>query len=194
MISGAGWQAVGQPGSGRAIGPSAVAPLSADAGWVAEVVPLATAVAAVGSGLVAGLFLAFSIAVMPALRRLEGPAGIAAMQSINKAILNPVFGSLFGASTVLAALLAVATPVARVGAPVWQVAGGVLHVVGAFVVTVAVNVPLNNELAALDPASADRNRVWARFLTSWTAWNHARSVLTTAATVAFVVALQAAPS
>lgn len=160
-------------------------------GW-AGLLPLATAVAVVGSGLVAGLFLAFSVSVMPALRRLPAPAATVAMQSINSAILNPVFGLLFGGSTVVAALVAVAAPFAA-GGTAWHVAGGVLNVVGAFLVTVVVNVPLNNRLAALDASGEDASRVWAHYLTRWTAWNHARTVLSTAATVAFVAALGTAP-
>ena len=60
-----------------------------------------TLVAAVGSGLVAGVFFAFSSFVMPALRRLPDEQGISAMQSINKAAPTPVFMSaLFGSAAV----------------------------------------------------------------------------------------------
>ncbi len=42
-----------------------------------------TFAAAIGSGLMAGLFFVFSVTVMTALGKLPAPAGIAAMQSIN---------------------------------------------------------------------------------------------------------------
>jgi uncharacterized membrane protein len=51
--------------------------------------------AALGSGLMAGLYFAFSTAVMPALGGLPQEQGIAAMQKINAAILNPLFLFLF---------------------------------------------------------------------------------------------------
>ena len=51
--------------------------------------------AALGCGLMGGLFFAFSVAVMKALGRLPPAEGIAAMQSINVAILNPVFLTVF---------------------------------------------------------------------------------------------------
>jgi len=44
-----------------------------------------TLVAALGCGLMAGLFYAFSVSVMKALARLPSAAGIAAMQFINVA-------------------------------------------------------------------------------------------------------------
>lgn len=47
--------------------------------------------AALGCGLMAGTFFAFSVFVMPALKRLLAPQGIAAMQSINITVINPLF-------------------------------------------------------------------------------------------------------
>lgn len=44
-----------------------------------------TLAAAVGSGLMAGVFAAFSTAVMPALRRLPAAEGMSAMQAVNVA-------------------------------------------------------------------------------------------------------------
>ena len=52
-------------------------------------------VAAIGCGLVAGIFFAFSSFVMPALGRIAPEQGINAMQSINVAVLNVGFLSLF---------------------------------------------------------------------------------------------------
>jgi uncharacterized membrane protein len=49
-----------------------------------------TLVAALGCGLMAGVFFAFSAFVMKALARLPLAQGIAAMQSINVAVINPI--------------------------------------------------------------------------------------------------------
>ena len=54
-----------------------------------------TFVTALGCGLIAGLFFVFSVAVMQALARLPAAGGIAAMQSINSAMLNPLFLPVF---------------------------------------------------------------------------------------------------
>ncbi|WP_426059260.1 hypothetical protein [Hymenobacter sp. B1770] len=51
--------------------------------------------ATVSTGLVAGVYYGFSVAVNPGLARLPAPAYIAAMQAINDVIQNPVFAASF---------------------------------------------------------------------------------------------------
>ena len=41
---------------------------------------------------------------------------------------------------------------------------------------IQIHVPLNNALAAADPASHEAASLWARYLTDWTLWNHLRTV------------------
>ncbi|WP_433289421.1 DUF1772 domain-containing protein [Pseudonocardia sp. CA-142604] len=154
-----------------------------------SVLPGATVVAAVGSGLMAGLFFAFSAAVMPGLRRLRPEVGAAAMQAINRAILNPVFGVVFGGTPLLCLLMAVAAPFSSWTGAGWIVAGAVLHVVGSFGLTMVANVPLNNRLDAADPDSPAGVAVWADYLVRWTAWNHVRTALCAAATAALALAV-----
>jgi len=52
----------------------------------------------------------------------------------------------------------------------------VLYLVGNIVVTMIFNVPLNNALDAADPVSADGAALWSRYLSTWTAWNHVRTL------------------
>ena len=76
-----------------------------------------TLVSALGCGLVAGVFFAFSAFVMKALSRLSPRYGIVAMQSINVAVLNPWFlGTFLG--TAAACLVALVLSLAR-----WQEPG-----------------------------------------------------------------------
>ena len=42
------------------------------------------------------------------------------------------------------------------------------------IVTFAFNVPLNDVLATVDPASPEGARQWASYLVTWTNWNHVR--------------------
>ncbi|HZD26142.1 MAG TPA: hypothetical protein VE631_07765 [Alphaproteobacteria bacterium] len=73
------------------------------------VAPVLTILAALGSGLNAGLFFAFSAFVMKALAGLPPAGGIAAMQAINVAVLNRVFFAVFfGTAALSLALLAAA--------------------------------------------------------------------------------------
>ena len=58
-----------------------------------------TLVSALGCGLMAGVFFAFSACAMNALARLSPAQGIAAKQSINIAVINPVFGVASGPAT-----------------------------------------------------------------------------------------------
>ena len=68
-----------------------------------------TFLAALGSGLIAGFFLAFSACVMAALGRIPPASGISAMQSVNVVVLNPVFLGIFFGTAALSLVLAVAS-------------------------------------------------------------------------------------
>lgn len=151
----------------------------------------ATTLAAVlGCALMAGTFFAFSAFVMRALARLPPPQAIAAMQSINVAVLNPLFLTPFVGTALLCAGLALFPLLGRPApASPWLIAGGLLYVVGTFLVTIAFNVPRNERLAKLDPASPEAPRVWSGYLASWTAWNHVRTAGALAATAALTLAL-----
>jgi uncharacterized membrane protein len=138
--------------------------------------------AAVGSGLMAGVFFAFSAFVMRALARLEPSAGIAAMQSINRAVLNPLFmTAFFGAGA--ACLLLMLAALWRWPQPcaVLLLAGGATYLVGGIGVTMACNVPLNRALAEVEPADRDSTARWDDYVRRWTAWNHVRTVACLAA-------------
>jgi uncharacterized membrane protein len=63
-----------------------------------------------------------------------------------------------------------------------------------FLCTVLFNVPLNNALAVVDPASSAVSPVWARYLKNWTCWNHLRTISSTAAMVLYIAAIAAKAS
>jgi uncharacterized membrane protein len=148
-------------------------------------------VAALGAGLMAGIFFAFSVFVMTALGRLPPAGGIAAMRSINAAILNPLFFIVFFGTAALCLVSGIAAIVAwPVPGAFYLLAGSVLYLVGGLVVTMRRNVPLNQALDAADAESADGARLWQRYLAVWTAWNHVRTVASLAATAAFILALR----
>ena len=147
--------------------------------------------AALGCGLSAGVFFAFSAFVMPALARLPSAQGIAAMQSINKLAVTPAFmTALFGSALACAGLAAWSVVAWGERPAPWLLAGGVLYLVGAIVVTIAVNVPLNDALATTRPDGAGAADRWSGYLRRWTAWNHLRAAAALAATGLLIVALQ----
>ena len=146
---------------------------------------------ALGCGLSAGVFFAFSAFVMPALGRLPSGQGIAAMQSINKLAVTPAFmTALFGSALACAGLAAWSVVAWGERPAPWLLAGGVLYLVGAIVVTIAVNVPLNDALATTRPDGAGAADRWSGYLRRWTAWNHLRAAAAIVATGLLIVALQ----
>jgi uncharacterized membrane protein len=148
--------------------------------------PLRTAVlvtATMAMGLLAGLFYTFAMSIMVALKRTDDRTFVATMQWINATIVNGWFAISFFGSVVLS-VLAAALHLRADGRAVlpWIVAAIVCYGV-TFAITMAVNVPLNNELAAAgDPdRSADLAAVRERFESRWVRWNILRAVTSAAA-------------
>lgn len=155
-------------------------------------VAVATALAAVGSALVAGVFLAFTAFVMRALDALDAPAAIAAMQQVNRfapraGLLVPLLGTAL--LCVVLAVLAVVSLATGPSARGWLVlVGCLLHLV-AFGVTSAYHVPHNDALALVDPRAAGSLEVWRAYAGPWLAWNHVRTAAAGFASVALLAAL-----
>lgn len=146
---------------------------------------------ALGCGVIAGVFFAFSSFVMKALGRIPAAQGIAAMQSINVVVLNPLFLSVFlGAAAGCLVLAAAAVSGWHKPGFAYLIAGGALYLVGTFLVTIACNVPRNDALAAVDPASDKGAVLWADYLRSWTYWNHVRTASSLAAAASLILAIR----
>ncbi len=158
------------------------------ASLLAALVPFA----ALGSGVLSGIYFVFSVAVMPALARRPPAEGMAAMREINTVIQNPAFFAVFFGTPAAAAIVAGVALFGRaVGLDLaYLVAGGGLAVVGAFLPTLIFNVPLNNALGRAEPGSAGADEVWQRYVGVWTTWNHVRAVASLAAAAAFLMALR----
>jgi uncharacterized membrane protein len=147
---------------------------------------------AVGCGLIAGVYFAFSTFIMTSFARIAPAAGIAAMNAINIDIVKSVFMPLFFGTTLAAAILA-GLALSRWSGPgsMAVLTGGVIYVIGMLGVTLVFNVPLNDALAAADPSSAEGASLWARYVRDWTFWNHVRLIASIVASVLFVVGLTA---
>jgi uncharacterized membrane protein len=141
-----------------------------------------------GCGLIAGVFFAFSTFVMSALAQRPNAEGIAAMQAINITVINPLFMGVF-LGTALACIFLLISSLSKWHQPgtVYLLVGSLLYLVGTVGVTIAFNVPLNDALAKVEPGSTDGASLWARYLTNWTLWNHARTVAAIASSVMFII-------
>jgi uncharacterized membrane protein len=150
-----------------------------------------TFVAALGSGLMAGLLFIFSITFMAALGKLAPANGIAAMQSVNVTILNGTFLGVFMGTALISAVLIVAWLLDWVSSGgVLVLAGSVLYLVGIIGVTMVFNVPMNDTLAGMDPGSTEAAKYWQEYLSTWTMWNHVRTLAGIGSLALFVLAFR----
>ena len=135
-------------------------------------------------GLAAGVFFAYANSVMPGLRRTDDRTFVGAFQAVDKAIVNPLFmACLFGA-LVLAGLAAGLQINADDSSVLpWAAAAFVLYL-SAIIITVVVNVPLNNAIqAAGNPDHVDDLAAVRRQFNEakWAAWNIVRALVSAAA-------------
>ncbi|MDX1531264.1 MAG: anthrone oxygenase family protein [Rhodothermales bacterium] len=142
-------------------------------------------VAALGCGVLAGLFFVFSNTVMTALGRRPPNEAAAAMQAINAVILNPAFLGLFVGTAVACLVVAAA---ALAGGHPFLLGGAVLYLAGGLGVTAAANVPLNNRLERLGPGP-EAAACWGDYARRWTRWNHVRTGACLAAAASLTLGL-----
>jgi len=154
-----------------------------------DILLLSTALAVISTGFMGGVFLTFSDFVMRALAAGTTTGSIESMQQINRKVYGSLFLVLLIGTTILAAVF---VGYALVFAPVdvarWLAAGGLIHLVGVFLVTVVCNVPMNKRLDAFQPAAGEAARYWQTYVALWTRWNHLRTVASGGAAMCFLMA------
>lgn len=139
--------------------------------------------AALLCSLVAGFLFAFAVVVMPGIRRLGDAEYLRAFKEMDGVIQRggPMFG-LVWAGSVVAVLAGVAMAVGQVSGADRVLLGlaAAGYLLGVQLPTFVVNVPLNNELQALDIGAADdasRRSARERFESRWNRWNVIRTVV-----------------
>jgi uncharacterized membrane protein len=113
------------------------------------------------------------------------------MRGINAdANTNAPFLLAYFAAALLAVALGVAA-VAQIHRPGsgWLLAGAVFGMLGA-IVTIAFNVPLNDHLGTVDLSGTDAAAEWRAYLSTWTAWNHVRTLTAIIAPVLMLIGLR----
>ena len=144
--------------------------------------------AVVASGLVAGVFLTFSDFVMKSLAVAKAPVGAHAMQLINRYVYGSKFLVLLLGMAPVSLLLAGYAYFYMSGpAAAWIIAGGVVYVIGVFLVTMACNVPMNKRLDVLDPDEPPTAAYWKHYAIVWTRWNHVRTLASVGSTACLLV-------
>lgn len=153
---------------------------------------LTLALATLTTGLIAGVFYAYAVSVDLGLAQQPDASYVATMNAISERIENPLFFASFLGAVVflLAALAAHYSRRPRTGR-FWLVAlACVLYIWGGFLLTMVVNVPMTQELAAVDSNAPARVLAEARaaFEGPWYYWNWVRTVFSTLAFLALICA------
>jgi uncharacterized membrane protein len=150
---------------------------------------LLTFLTALGCGVMAGVFFAFSAFVMRGLDRLPASRAVAAMQGINASAPTPAFMVVFlGTALACVGLMLSSYFVWGELFAAYLLVGGGLYLSFAFGLTVVYHVPRNEALARVEADGAEAESRWSGYVSGWTAWNHLRFAGSLAASVSLVMA------
>lgn len=156
---------------------------------------IAAFVAMLLTGAIAGFFYAWSCSTMLGLDAIDPRHAIEAMQAINRLIVNPVFAPGFFGTPIALLLTSGLFFLARVRmSGVLALLAFLAYAIGAFGVTVAINVPMNQALAvaAVPEDIETARRIWQDYSPAWTAWNHLRAAASLMALLLIGLALYGA--
>lgn len=130
------------------------------------------------AGAIAGFFYAYTSSVMRGLDAVAPEHAIVAMQGINATVRNMVFAPAFFGTPVAAVLAGTALLAAgRRGAGLAMLAAAASYLLGAFLPTFAINVPMNEALAraTVPDDAAEAATLWRTHSLDWTWWNTVRT-------------------
>ena len=152
---------------------------------------IALLAAAFTTALIAGLFYAWSCSVNPGLGKLPDAGYLAAMQSLNREILNPLFFMSFMGTVILLPVSTWMQYSNPVSTRFYLMLGATLvYGIGTFGVTMLGNVPLNNALDGINLQSSPEVLHQQRELFEGP-WNRLHSIRTIANAIALILVLLA---
>ena len=144
-------------------------------------------------GLAAGLFYSYSCSVVNGLGNLGDKEYLLSFQSINRAIINPVFMlSFMGSLIVLPIASWITYKNGTAPAFYFLLAAAIVYAVGVFGVTMAGNVPLNNMLDQYNIGNASVETLRSmrdKFENKWNMLQHIRALANIAAFVLSIISL-----
>jgi uncharacterized membrane protein len=149
-------------------------------------------IAAFTTALIAGLFYAYSCSVNAGLGKLPDAGYMAAMQSINREILNPLFFMSFMGTLIVLPVstwLQYSNPVST--RFYLMLAATLVYTIGTFGVTMLGNVPLNNALDGFNLQSASPEMIHQQRELFEKPWNRLHSIRTVANAIALILVLLA---
>lgn len=144
------------------------------------------------TALIAGLLYAYSVAISPGLARLPDAGYLAAMQNINREILNPVFFLSF-MGTVLLLPLSTFLHYSQPVSPrfILLLLATIVYAAGTFGVTVVGNVPLNEALDAVNLSAATPEQLATYRANFEGPWNKLHAIRTVCNVIALMLVILA---
>jgi uncharacterized membrane protein len=138
------------------------------------------------TGLMAGLFYTWSFSVTRGITKLSDANYIEAMQSLNRAILNPAFFFIFLGSIIS---LPLATIIHYKQSNIFEylLIATIIYLLGSIAVTFLGNIPLNNLLEAFKINSSTSQEITSLRQNFETKWNNLNMVRTVSSLMAFIV-------
>lgn len=147
---------------------------------------------AVTTALIAGLFYAWSCSVIPGVGKLSDANYLAAMQSMNREILNPVFFMSFMGTLFLLPLSTWLQYNHAAPTRFYLLLGATLvYGIGTFGVTIFGNVPLNNMLDAFHIQGVSPEELSRQRTSFEQPWNQLHSIRTIANVFALILVIMA---
>ena len=130
------------------------------------------------SGAIFGFFYAWVCSTMWGLDATDPRVAIEAMQAMNASVRNAVFApAFFGTPFVLVLTGIVAWRSGVRGAALAFGAGGIVYLLGGMILTMTINVPMNEALARIEVPDniAGAAAIWEGYSPRWQVWNTART-------------------
>jgi uncharacterized membrane protein len=144
------------------------------------------------AALMAGVFFSYSSSVVPGLKVLGNAEYIGAMQSINKAIQNPIFFIVFFGIILLYPICTYIHFSNPATTRFWLIlSAAIVYFVGVFSVTLFGNIPLNNTLEKFNLLKATSESIALQrslFENKWNALNTIRTISSFASLALIIIA------
>lgn len=140
------------------------------------------------NALASGFFFAWSVSVILGTKKVGHLTYLETMQNINREILNPAFFIVFFGSLLT---LILTTYLQFNNKTVFGLilASAIIYLIGTFGVTAFGNVPLNNELEALDFTKLNLIQLKEFRVYYESNWNHYHGIRTISSMVSFILLL-----